>query len=117
MNDKAKHIQNGRSRGAHKHAASSRVTDLCTCATEDALRQLESGRLGLTQEQVEARRERYGSIPGEENRAARRASEKADRFARLASIGLEGDILRKRRSREQEETDRMAYLHGRTIIS
>jgi P-type Mg2+ transporter len=60
MNDKPKHIQNGRSRSANKHAAWSRVTELCTCATEDALRQLESGRLGLTQEQVEARRERYG---------------------------------------------------------
>src|SRR5215472_15583893 len=60
MNDKAKPIQNGRSRGAYKHAAWSRVTDLCTCAAEDALRQLETGRLGLTEEQVEARREQYG---------------------------------------------------------
>src|SRR5215475_3496234 len=60
MNDRAKHIQNGRSRGANKKVVSSRVAELCTCATEDALRQLESGRLGLTEEQVEARRERYG---------------------------------------------------------
>src|SRR5215468_137217 len=60
MNDRAKHIQNGRSWGANKKVVSSRVADLCTCATEDALRQLESGRLGLTEEQVEARRERYG---------------------------------------------------------
>ena len=60
MNDRAKHIQNGRGRSANKKVVSSRVTDLCTCATEDALRQLESGRLGLTEAQVEARRERYG---------------------------------------------------------
>src|SRR5215831_6151017 len=60
MNDRAKHIQNGRSRGATKKVVSSRVAELCTCATEDALRQLESGRLGLTEEQVETRREQHG---------------------------------------------------------
>jgi Mg2+-importing ATPase len=60
MNDKAKHVQNGRVRSPYKHAVSSRVADLCTCATEDALRQLETARAGLTEEQVEARREQYG---------------------------------------------------------
>jgi len=60
MNDKAKHVQNGRGRIPYKHALSSRVADLCTCATEDALRQLETARAGLTEEQVEARRELYG---------------------------------------------------------
>src|SRR5262245_36005301 len=60
MNDKAKHVQNGRGRSPYKHAVSSRVADLCTCATEDALPQLETARAGLTEEQVQARREKYG---------------------------------------------------------
>ena len=60
MNDKAKHVLNGRGRSPYKHAVSSRVADLCQCAPEDSLRQLESARAGLTEEQVEARREQYG---------------------------------------------------------
>src|SRR5215467_6081772 len=60
MNDKAKHVLNGRGRSPYKHAVSSRVADLCQCAPEDSLRQLETARAGLSEEQVEARREQYG---------------------------------------------------------
>jgi P-type Mg2+ transporter len=60
MNDKAKHVLNGRGRNPYKHAVSSRVADLCQCAPEDSLRQLDTARAGLTEEQVEARREQYG---------------------------------------------------------
>src|SRR5215467_9057626 len=60
MNDKAKHVLNGRGRSPYKHTVSSRVADLCQCAPEESLRQLESARAGLSEEQVEARREQYG---------------------------------------------------------
>jgi Mg2+-importing ATPase len=60
MNDKAKHVLNGRGRSPYKHTVSSRVADLCQCAPEESLRQLECARAGLSEEQVEARREQYG---------------------------------------------------------
>src|SRR5262245_2503608 len=60
MNDKAKHVLNGRGRSPYKHGVSSRVADLCQCAPEDSLPQLQTVRAGLSEEQVEARREQYG---------------------------------------------------------
>ena len=60
MNDKAKQVLNGGVRSHYKHVVSSRVAGLCQCAPEDSLRQLETARGGLTEEQVEARREQYG---------------------------------------------------------
>src|SRR5215468_11684867 len=59
MNE-AKQMADGRGRSPHKHAIPTRVADLCQCALEDALRELESARAGLTEEEVEARREQYG---------------------------------------------------------
>jgi cation transport ATPase-like protein len=77
MNDKAKHVLNGRGRSPYKHTVWSRVADLCQCAPEDALRQLETARAGLTEEQVETWREQYGlnevsHSPGATLRARRR---------------------------------------------
>ena len=43
-----------------KQASSSLLTELAKCAPEEALKQLETARSGLTEEQVEERRERYG---------------------------------------------------------
>ena len=60
MNDKAKHVLNGGVRSPYKHVVSSRVAELCQCPPEDSLRQLQTARAGLTEEQVEARREQYG---------------------------------------------------------
>ena len=36
------------------------LPELCTCAPEEALARLEASKSGLTEEQVEARLERYG---------------------------------------------------------
>jgi Mg2+-importing ATPase len=37
-----------------------RLPELCSCAPEEALVRLQASRSGLTEEQVEARREQYG---------------------------------------------------------
>src|SRR5215831_11923969 len=60
MNDKAKQVLNGGVRSHYKHVVSSRLAGLCQCPPEDSLRQLQTARAGLTEEQVEARREQYG---------------------------------------------------------
>jgi P-type Mg2+ transporter len=60
MNDETKHLLNGRNGNRNKAAPSSRLSELCICAPEETLRRLESARSGLTEEEVEARREQYG---------------------------------------------------------
>lgn len=60
MNDETKHVLHGRDISRIKHAISSRFTDLCASAADDALRQLEAVRAGLTEQQVEARQAKYG---------------------------------------------------------
>ena len=60
MNVEAKHVLNGRETRRNKQVFSSLLTELANRAPEDALKRLETVRSGLTEEQVEARKERYG---------------------------------------------------------
>src|SRR5215475_7299068 len=61
MNVATMHLLHARNAGRNKQTHSSQVTKLCSCAPDETLRELEADRSGLTEEQVEARRERYGS--------------------------------------------------------
>ena len=61
MNAATMHLLHARNAGRNKRTHSSQVTKLCSCAPDETLRELEADRSGLTEQQVEARRERYGS--------------------------------------------------------
>src|SRR5262245_31020371 len=61
MNVATMHLRHDRNIGRSKQFHSSPLARLCSRAPEETLRALESARSGLTEEQVEARRERYGS--------------------------------------------------------
>jgi P-type Mg2+ transporter len=60
MNDASKHVLHVRNGDRSKHVVSSRFTALCGCSPDDALRQMETVRTGLTDEQVEDRQAKYG---------------------------------------------------------
>jgi P-type Mg2+ transporter len=60
MNVEAKHALNGREARRNKQVLSSLLTELAERAPEDVLKRLETARNGLTEEQVEARQEKYG---------------------------------------------------------
>ena len=61
MNVATMHLRHDRNIGRSKQSHSSPLARLCSRAPDETLRALESARSGLTEEQVEARRERYGS--------------------------------------------------------
>jgi P-type Mg2+ transporter len=60
MNDEAKHPLNGGHVGRLKHVLSPQLMELYGCSPEEALKQLETTRSGLSEEHVEARQEQYG---------------------------------------------------------
>jgi P-type Mg2+ transporter len=60
MNEEAKFPTHVRTRRLSEPTSSAHLANLCVCAPDDALRQLETERCGLTEAEVEARQERYG---------------------------------------------------------
>ena len=60
MNVETPRAQNGFHKSRSKHVLSPRLAELCACTPEDAITWLEAARSGLTEEQVEARRDQYG---------------------------------------------------------
>ena len=60
MNEETKHFLYRPDTRRDKQASSSLLTELAQCPPEEALKRLETARSGLTEEEVEARQERYG---------------------------------------------------------
>jgi P-type Mg2+ transporter len=60
MDKEMKHLRNDRDISRNKQIVSFLLTELCECTPEGALKQLETTRDGLTEEQVEARQAQYG---------------------------------------------------------